>query len=108
MIEIDEEVNILIDAVKSSKTYKEYAKWRDILKENEDLKRQVDEYRREVFRLQNENNDPNIKNRVEEFADRYADFLENRTVSSFLDAENNLCRMMQVVTDRVVSSLDFE
>ena len=46
--------------------------------------------------------------KIEEFADRYSEFLENRVVSSFLDAENNLCYMMQELTDKVFSSLDFE
>ncbi len=108
MTEIDKEVCNLITAVKSSKTYLEYAKWRDILKQDDELRARVDEYRRELFALQHESGDPSIKYRIEEFADRYAEFLENRVVSSFLDAENNLCYMMQELTDKVVSSLDFE
>ena len=108
MTEIDKEVSDLINAVKSSKTYLEYAKWRDILKQDEDLKNRVDEYRRELFKLQHESGDPGIKYRIEEFADRYSEFLENRVVSGFLDAENNLCYMMQELTEKVVSSLEFE
>lgn len=108
MTEIEGEINSLIDAVKSSKTYHEYVKWRDILKQDEALKSKVDQYRNEVFMLQRQSSDPNIKYRMEEFSDRYADFLENKVVSSFLDAENNLCRMLQELTDRVVACLDFE
>lgn len=108
MGEIDEEVKLLIQAVKQSKTYKEYEKQKKRLKENEELKAQVDQYRKENFRLQAESDDPNIKFKLEEFADRYADFLDEPDVSAFLDAENNLCRMMQELTDRVIASLDFD
>ena len=63
MTEIDKEVCNLITAVKSSKTYLEYAKWRDILKQDDDLRARVDEYRRELFALQHESGDPSIKYR---------------------------------------------
>lgn len=108
MSEIDEEVTKLIQVVKESKTYKEYDKQKNRLRENEELKAQVDQYRKENFMLQAESNDPNIKYRLEEFADRYADFLDDPRVSEFLDAENDLCRMMQELTDRVIASLDFD
>ena len=110
MTEVNEEVSNLIKALKSSKTYKEYDKQKKRLKQNPELKGQVDRYRQENFVLQNSMpaDDPNTASRMEEFADKYADFLEDSLVSSFLDAENNLCRMMQELIDRVVDSLDFE
>ena len=110
MTEIDEEVNHLIDAVKSSNTYKLYDKQRKRLKADPELKAAVDQYRKENFELQQSISemDPSSEAKMEEFADKYSDFLEDSRVSDFLDAENNLCRMMQELTDRVVDSLNFE
>ena len=108
MSEIDDEVKSLIEAVMKSKTYMEYDRQRNLLNENPELKQQVNTYRQEIFALQNDKNDSNIERRMDEFADRYADFLEDTRVSAFLDAENNLCKMMQELTDKVVSSLNFE
>lgn len=108
MSEIEDEIGQLIDAVKQSQTYKEYDRQKKLLKANPELKRRVDEYRMENFRLQNSNDDPRIADKMEAFADKYADFIESPQVSAFLDAEVNLCRMMQELTNRVVDSLDFE
>ena len=110
MTEVDDEVKRLIEAVKSSNTYKVYDKQKKLLKKNPELKAAVDQYRKENFELQSSISvaDENAERRMEEFAEKYADFLEDSRVSDFLDAENNLCRMMQELTDRVVDSLDFE
>lgn len=107
MNEIDNELNMLIDAVKKSKTYQEYDKQKNVIKEDPELKAQIDNYRRESFEIQN-SNDANAGQRMEAFADKYADFVENSKVSAFLDAEVNLCRMMQELSDRIIDSLDFE
>lgn len=107
MSEIDAEVKQLIEAVKKSKTFEEYDKQKNILKADPDLKAQVDNYRREVFELQN-SNDGNARERMEAFAEKYSDFVELPKVSAFLDAEVNLCKMMQELTHRVVDSLEFE
>lgn len=108
MSEIEGEIGILINAVKQSKTYQEYDRQKKLLKANPELKARVDEYRMENFKLQNSNDDPRIAEKMEAFADKYADFIELPQVSAFLDAEVNLCRMMQELTSRVVDSLEFE
>ena len=110
MSEIDKEIGELIVGIKKSKTYGEYIKHRDSLSEKPDLKEQVDKYRNEAFELQRSlsPNDPNANARMQEFADRYAEFLDNADVEGFLEAENNLLRMLQELTDRVVESIDFD
>jgi len=107
MHEIATEVEQLIEAVKQSKTFQEYDKQKNLINEDPELKSQIDRYREEVYKLQN-SQDSNIKAKMDEFADKYADFLDDIRVSAYLDAENNLCRMMQELTDRVVDSLEFE
>lgn len=107
MNEIKDEVERLIEAVKNSETYKEYERQQNRVNDNPELKERIDRYRNEIFALQNDKNENNISNRMEEFAERYSDFLEIPEVSAYLDAENNLCRMMQELTDKVVCSLNF-
>lgn len=107
MQEVNDEVSRLIDALKNSRTYLEFEKQKEILKADPELKAKVDAYRTENFKLQN-SNDGNIEERLEAFAEKYADFIEEPKVSAFLDAEVNFCRMMQEVVDRVMNNLDFE
>lgn len=108
MNEIDQEIEILIKAVKKSNTYKEYDKQKNLLKQDAELKKQVDAYRLENFRLQNSQDDGHLAERMDAFLDKYSDFVEIPLVADFLDAEYNLCSMLQELTSRVVSCLDFE
>lgn len=108
MNEVDNEAQQLIEAVKKSRTYLEYEKQKELLKQNPELKAQVDNYRAENFELQNSPDDGHLGERMEAFADRYADFIESPQVGAFLDAELNLCKMLQHVTNEIIGSLNFE
>ncbi|MCQ2542085.1 MAG: YlbF family regulator [Lachnospiraceae bacterium] len=108
MNEIATEVDQLIEAVKQSKTFQEYDKQRNLINEDAELKQRINKYREEVFRLQNSCDDNNIHAKMNEFAERNAEFLEDIRVSAYLDAENNLCRMLQELTSSVIESLEFE
>lgn len=108
MHEVDEDVKHFIEVVKSSKTYLEYEKQKEIMKADPELKAKVDAYREENFNLQNAPDDGHGQERMEAFAEKYASFIEQPKVSAFLDAELNLCRMMQEVTDSIFDSLGFE
>lgn len=108
MNEVDEVVQQIIGAVRNSRTYLEFEKQKEIMKQDPELKAKVDEYREENFRLQNAPDDAYAAERMEAFADKYASFIEQPKVSAFLDAELNLCRMIQEATDAVIDSLNFE
>ncbi len=108
MYEISEEVDSLIEAVKQSKTYREYDLQRNRVKEEPELKAQIDEYRAKNYELQNSEDEENIQERLEAFAEEYSDFVEQPKVREFLHAEVALCSMMQEVTNRLINSLDFE
>lgn len=108
MKEVDQEIKHFIESIKKSKTFLEYDKQKELLKQDPELKAQVDAYRQENFRLQNAPDDGHAEERMEAFADKYADFIEQPRVSAFLDAELNLCRMIQHITDAVMESLNFE
>lgn len=108
MREIDEEVNQLIQAVRESKTYREYDKQRTHIKENPELKERIDAFRAENYRLQNEEGEDHFEEKMDALLERYGAFLEEPEVSAFLDAELSLCRMMQELNARIIGSLNFE
>lgn len=108
MSEVDNDTKQFIEAVKKSRTYQEYEKQKELLKQDPELKEKVDSYRKENFKLQNSVDDGHLGERMEAFADRYADFIEMPKVSAFLDAELNLCRMLQDATNEIIGSLNFE
>lgn len=108
MSEVDKQVNELIEAIRVSKTFLEYEKQKNNLKQEPELKNQVDEYRAKNFELQTMEDDGHLAERIEAFANQYAYLSEQPKVRAFLDAELALCRLLQSITDNVVDSIDFE
>jgi cell fate (sporulation/competence/biofilm development) regulator YlbF (YheA/YmcA/DUF963 family) len=108
MTEIDNELFILIEAVKGSHTFKEYDRCRKVLKSDPELKARVDKYREENYRLQIMEDDGTLQDKIETFARDNMELSEQPRVRAFLDAELALCRMLQEITDRVVRAIDFD
>lgn len=108
MVEVEDELYALVTAVKRSDTYKEYDRWRNILKTNPELFKRVNEYRTENYMLQTSEDDGTLEERIEKFAADNEELSEEPRVRAFLDAELALCRMLQEITNRVVKGIDFE
>ncbi len=108
MVEVENELYALVVAVKHSDTYKEYDRWRNILKTNPELFKRVNEYRTENYMLQTSEDDGTLEERIEKFAAENEELSEEPRVRAFLDAELALCRMLQEITNRVVKGIDFE
>jgi cell fate (sporulation/competence/biofilm development) regulator YlbF (YheA/YmcA/DUF963 family) len=108
MVEVENELYALVVAVKRSETYKEYDRWRNILKTNPELFERVNEYRTENYKLQTSEDDGTLEERIEKFAAENEELSEEPRVRAFLDAEVALCRMLQEITNRVVKGIDFE
>ncbi|MBP5608720.1 MAG: YlbF family regulator [Lachnospiraceae bacterium] len=108
MTEIDNELFTLIEAVKDSKTYKEYDRCRKVLKSDPELKARVDKYREDNYRLQIMEDDGTLQDKIEAFARENMELSEQPRVRAFLDAELALCRMLQEITQRVIKAIDFE
>ena len=108
MTEVDNELFVLIEAVRHSETYKQYDRKRIALNSDPELKKRVDAYRTENYRLQTMPDDGTLEERIEAFAQANIELSEEPRVREFLDAELALCRMLQEIVDRVVSGIDFE
>ncbi|MBR3306079.1 MAG: YlbF family regulator [Lachnospiraceae bacterium] len=108
MTEIDSELYTMIEALKQSKTYREYDRRRVALKSDPELKKRVDAYRLENYTLQTQEDDGTLQERIEEFARSNMGLSEDPRVRPFLDAESALCRMLQEITDRIINAINFE
>ncbi len=108
MTEVDNELRVLIEAIKRSKVYREYDCRRLDLKSRPELMKRVDAYREENFKLQNSPDDGTLTDRIDAFAYANMELSGEPHVRSFLDAELGLCRMIQEITDRILNDIDFE
>ncbi len=104
---IDELSENFAEQLKDTTEYREYCYYRDLLKENPELKQKVDQFRRENFMLQNAgaeagNNDPQA------LADKYQEMLGQEVAFDFMNAECAFYRMIQNVCNHVMEKIDFD
>lgn len=103
---LDQAVEGMIAAIKGSEVYGKYMTALAAVKQQPELKAQIDEYRRKNYEMQS---DGEIAfERIEQFEQEYADFRENPLVSDFLAAELALCRTIQQINLHVTEELNFE
>lgn len=108
MERIDELKEEIKEAILTSDEYKEYKKLDNYIKTKPDLKRAVDEFRRENFRLQYSDDVEDVLSATEDLNRRFEDVRQQTMVNRYLTAEMCLCRMVQDVCLSIVEAIDFD
>ena len=100
----------LAEEIMNSATYHEYAKQRDLIRQDPELYAKVNEFRRKNYEFQNLRSASDLYDTVETIRSNkdYNEFRKNPLVESFLSAELALCRLMQEACQLVVSRIDFD
>ena len=88
--------------------YKTYVMQLARLKQNPELYKQVNDYRKLTFEMQNASQVDDLFDKMDYFEKEYKEFRENVIVDDFLTAELALCRMMQEINALIVDGLNFE
>ena len=107
MEKIDAQVDILAQCIKDSQIYRNYRVQVEKLEKQPELLEQINDFRRKNFELQSEQPSENMLDKVEAFSREYESFRESPLVSDFLQAELELCRLMQEVQIRLTQANDF-
>ena len=105
---LDELKSNIKKVIQESDEYKEYNELNALLVSQPDLKRKVDDFRRENFWCQYSDEVEDSIGAAEELQRRYSDLYEYAVVSRYLAAEMCLCRMVQEICMSVVESVDFD
>lgn len=108
MSDVNESVDALVVTIRETVVYQNYIREKERVQQHPQLKAQIDEYRKQNFELQNMTQDDELFDRIEQFQNKYEDFLANPLVADFLKAELAFCRMMQDITGRLIQGIDFE
>ena len=104
--EVKDAVDNLINTIKSDEVFREYHKQLDLLRQEPELKRQVDDFRKRNYDMQMGGDLDFAK--LESFREEYREFRTNPLVDSFLAAELDFCRMMQNINFKIIDAVDFE
>lgn len=100
MSRVETALEELIAAVIASEEYREYDRQKQIMKEQPELKAQIDRFRQENFELQNSVQADELFDRTDEFSRRLEEFRKNPLVDAFLNAELDFCRMIQEINGK--------
>lgn len=94
--------------IRETDVYKSYTMQLTRLKRNPELYKQVNDYRKLNFEMQNAAQVEDLFDKMDYFEKEYKEFRENVIVDDFLKAELALCRMMQEINALIVDGLNFE
>ena len=103
---MEQSLQAYIEKLLKSKEYQKYVEQKERVKQYPDLKKQIDEFRRRNFEMQN--SEDLVFEKMEFFEKEYEDFRDNPLVADFLEAELAFCRMMQRHYGEVMRAIDFE
>ena len=103
---VNQAVEQMVQAIRNTDAYLVYQKQLARVKEQSELKRQIDEFRTRNFELQTSK--ATNFDKLDQFTRENEAFRENPLVSDFLAAELAFCRMMQEIGLYVTDQMHFE
>lgn len=98
----------LNDTIRQSAEYYNYQETKARLAQNETLYRNLNEFRRKNYELQNREGDENRYDEVCALVHEYQEILHDSFVSEFLLAEQRMCNMLQEVYEIINADLIFD
>lgn len=107
MRQIEESLEILVEAVKESLEYKEYLRIRELLHAEPEKERAVHEFRRRNFELHSRR-DIDLYEETDRLEREFAPLRAEPYVNEYLAAELAVCRIIQRINYRLMEEIDFD
>lgn len=107
MSQIDTLTEELKKAIVESDEYKEFMRLSEIIDKYPDIKRAVDDYRRENFFFQYSDDVDDVMSATQNLAKRYENVKKQPFVEQYLRTEMCVCRMIQGICMNIVGAVDF-
>lgn len=99
-------VDSLITAIRDGEAYRRYLDCEEKLQKQPDLRKKIDEFRAAVYHLNNAEEQIDLFDKIDEFEKEYREFRKIPVVNEFLEAELDVCRLLQRVRARIQSGVD--
>lgn len=97
----------LISNIKNSEIYRNYEEVREAVSREPGLQARIDEYRKNNFLIQQNNEGEELLQKLEVFELETAAFRAEPLVDKFLCAERDFVKLKQDIDNRILSELDF-
>lgn len=106
MNKIQECVEKLLEVIRADSAYQRYLACEEMLKSNPELKKQIDEFRVAVFHMNNDDTQGDLYDITYEVENRYEKLRKVPEVNAYLEAELDVCRMLQQVQEQFRNGID--
>jgi cell fate (sporulation/competence/biofilm development) regulator YlbF (YheA/YmcA/DUF963 family) len=106
MNKIQECVEKLLEVIREDSAYQRYLACEEMLKSNPELKKQIDEFRVAVFHMNNDDTQGDLYDITDEVENRYEKLRKVPEVNAYLEAERDVCRMLQQVQEQFRNGID--
>lgn len=101
-------VDTLIEAIREGETYQRYLSCEEKLQETPDLREKIDEFRVAVYHLNNDDGDEDLYDKIDQFESKYQEFRRSPIVNEYLEAELDVCKLMQRINNRIQSGVEIQ
>ncbi len=98
----------LIDAILESDEYTRFCELRDQVREQPELRAQINSFRQHVFEVQNSREPLDMYGEQERLYRNFEEFRKNPLVNDFLEAELRVCRILQRITTDIAAAIDLD
>lgn len=105
---VDIYTTALIRVLQDSDEYRAFMRAKKALLGKTELKKQINDYRMEVYCMQNYGDAGQLLEQMQEFQKKHEKFRSNPLVNNYLHTELAVCRLLQRVTARVAEEIDLE
>lgn len=98
----------LVWAIRDSEEYQHFCRIRDKVKEEPELREQINKFRIHVFDVQNSPEPLDMYDEQKKLCRDYEEFRKNPLVNDYLQAELRICRMLQKITLDIAGAVDLD
>lgn len=106
-VTIGRSLETLISSIKNSEIYRNYEAASEAVSREPGLQERIDEYRRNNFLIQQNNEGEELLQKLEDFELETAAFRSEPLVDKFLCAERDFVRLKQDIDNKMLSELEF-
>ncbi len=98
----------LIQAILNSREYRQYQKISESVKQDPELRKKINEFRKHVYDVQNSQEPLDMYGEQERLCREYEEFRKNPLVNDYLNTELRVCRIIQHTMERIAMEIDLD
>ncbi len=98
----------LIESIQETEEYQRYQKLRELIEQDPELRRKLNEFRRRVYQVQTSGEILDHYSEQERLGKDASEFRKNELVDEYLKVELHICRLIQNMSFQIADAIDLD